>query len=65
MYKKSEYELYMEQINELGVNNLNLLDAQIFGNAEISNFFEGVGVISHISKSNSLGYEIVFYLLKV
>ena len=58
--KKSEYELYMEQINELGVNNLNLLDAQLFGNAEISNFFEGVGVISHISKSNSLGYEIVF-----
>ena len=41
----------MEQINELGVNSLNLLDAQLFGNAEISNFFEGVGVISHISKS--------------
>ena len=58
--KKSEYELYMEQINELGVNSLNLLDAQLFGNAENSNFFEYVGVISHISKSNSLGYEIVF-----
>ena len=57
--QKSEYELYMENI-KLGVNSLNLLDAQLFGNAEISNFFEGVGVISHISKSNSLGYEIVF-----
>ena len=27
---------------------------------KISNYFEGVGVISHISHSNPLGYDVVF-----
>ncbi len=57
---KSEYELYMQQIKEMEIENLNLLDSQLFGEGKISNYFEGIGVISHISYSNPLGYDIVF-----
>ena len=57
---KSEYELYMQQIMDMKIENLNLLDSQLFGEGKISNYFEGVGVISHISHSNPLGYDVVF-----
>ena len=58
--QNSEYSLYLNQLNEKEIENLNLIDSQIFGDASINQILDGQNLITYIKSDNPLNYKFVF-----
>ncbi len=58
--QNSEYSLYLNQLKEKEIENLNLIDSQIFGDASINQILDGQNLITYIKSDNPLNYKFVF-----
>ena len=50
--KLSEYELYLQQLSQKGIEDLNLIEAPNFGEASIDIVIEGQNIVSFIRVNN-------------
>ena len=57
---KSEYDFYLEQLQEKNLENKNLLSAQLFGNSSIELILDNLNTVTHIDEFSSLDYDILF-----
>ncbi len=58
--KLSEYELYLQQLSEKGIEDLNLIEAPNFGGASIDIVIEGQNIVSFIRVNNPLNFNYMF-----
>ncbi len=58
--KGTEYDLYLSQLSEKGLIELNLIDSPLFGDVTPIQKLDGMGVITYIQFENPLGYEFIF-----
>ena len=58
--KDTEYDLYLSQLSEKGLIELNLIDSPLFGDVTPIQKLDGMGVITYIQFENPLGYEFIF-----
>ena len=58
--KETELDLYMKQLKEKNIENLNLIDSPVFGNAKVTKLIEGQNLVSYIKQYNLFGYELFF-----
>ena len=58
--KKTELDLYLDQLEEKDLLDINLISASSFGSGSIEVLKEGLGVITHIEKDNNLGFSFIF-----
>ena len=56
----SEYELYLEQLSDEGIEDLNLIEAPNFGKASIDIVIEGQKIVSFIRVNNPLNFSYMF-----
>ena len=58
--KLSEYELYLQQLSDKGIEDLNLIEAPNFGEAGIDIVIEGQNIVSFIRVNNPLNFNYMF-----
>ena len=58
--KETELDLYMKQLKEKNIENLNLIDSPVFGNAKVTKLIEGQNLVSYIKQYNLFEYELFF-----
>ncbi|GIS01363.1 MAG: hypothetical protein CM15mP102_21830 [Flavobacteriales bacterium] len=58
--KLSEYELYLQQLSDKGIEDLNLIEAPNFGEASIDIVIEGQNIVSFIRVNNPLNFNYMF-----
>ena len=58
--KTSEYELYLVQLEEKNIENLNLIETPSFGEASVDSILEGSNVITFIRHENPLNFKFLF-----
>ena len=58
--KETELDLYLSQLEEKDLLDINLISASSFGSGSIEVLKEGLGVITHIEKDNNLGFSFIF-----
>lgn len=58
--KLSEYELYLQQLSDKGIEGLNLIEAPNFGEASIDIVIEGQNIVSFIRVNNPLNFNYMF-----
>ena len=58
--KETELDLYLSQLEEKDLLDINLISASNFGTGKLEVLKEGLGVITHIEKNNNLGYSFIF-----
>ena len=50
----------MKQLKEKNIENLNLIDSPVFGNAKVTKLIEGQNLVSYIKQYNLFEYELFF-----
>ncbi len=58
--KTSEYDLYLLQLEEKNIENLNLIETPSFGEASVTNIAEGSNIITYIRHENPLNFKFLF-----
>jgi len=58
--KTSEYELYLLQLEEKNIQNLNLIETPSFGEASVNSIVDGSNVITYIRYENPLNFKFLF-----
>ena len=58
--KETEYELYLKQLEEKNLKNINLIESPLFGDANIEIKQSGLGVITYIRIDNPLNFDLMF-----
>lgn len=58
--KTSEYDLYLLQLEEKNIENLNLIETPSFGEASVNNIVEGSNIITYIRNENPLNFKFLF-----
>jgi len=58
--KTSEYDLYLLQLEEKNIENLNLIETPSFGKASVNNIVEGSNIITYIRNENPLNFKFLF-----
>ena len=58
--KTSEYDLYLLQLEEKNIENLNLIETPSFGEASVNNIVEGSNIITYIRHENPLNFKFLF-----
>ena len=58
--KLSEYELYLQQLSDKGIEDLNLIEAPNFGEASIDIVIDGQNIFSFIRVNNPLNFNYMF-----
>jgi len=58
--KTSEYNLYLLQLEEKNIENLNLIETPSFGEASVNNIVEGSNIITYIRHENPLNFNFLF-----
>ena len=58
--KETEYDLYIQQLRDKDIEDLNLITKQIFGTATISNLIDGQRVVTYIKHENPMDYKFLF-----
>ena len=58
--KETEYDLYIQQLRDKDIEDLNLITKQIFGTATISNLIDGQKVVTYIKYENPMDYKFMF-----
>jgi len=58
--KTSEYDLYLLQLEEKNIENLNLIETPSFGEASVNNIVEGSNIITYIRHENPLNFNFLF-----
>jgi len=58
--KETELDLYLNQLEEKNLLDLNLISASNFGSGKLEVIKDGLGVITHIEKNNKLGFSFIF-----
>ncbi len=58
--KLSEYELYLQQLSDKGIEDLNLIEAPNFGESSIDIVIEGQNIVSFIRVNNPLNFDYMF-----
>lgn len=58
--KTSEYDLYLLQLEEKNIENLNLIETPSFGEARVNNIVEGSNIITYIRNENPLNFKFLF-----
>ena len=58
--KTSEYDLYLSQLKEKNIENLNLIETPSFGEASVNNIAEGSNIITYIRHENPLNFKFMF-----
>ena len=60
--KTSEYDLYLVQLEEKNIENLNLIETPSFGEASVNSIIEGSNIITFIRHENPLNFN--FFILR-
>tara|TARA_Y100000996_G_C22555717_1_gene655448 strand:- start:959 stop:2401 length:1443 start_codon:yes stop_codon:yes gene_type:complete len=58
--KTSEYDLYLLQLEEKNIQNLNLIETPSFGEASVNSIVEGSNIITYIRYDNPLNFRFLF-----
>ncbi len=58
--KETEYELYLQQLEEKNITNLNLITSPVFGTSNVNQLIENQELITYIKKENPLSYKFLF-----
>ena len=58
--KTSEYDLYLLQLEEKNIQNLNLIETPSFGEASVNSIVDGSNVITYIRYENPLNFKFLF-----
>ena len=58
--KETEYELYLQKLNEKNLTDLNLLISPVFGTSNVNQLIENQELITYIKSENPLNYKFLF-----
>ena len=58
--KATEYDLYIQQLEEKSIEKLNLINAPLFGNAEVKQLIDNQNLITYIKSQNPMNYRFMF-----
>ena len=58
--KATEYDLYIQQLEEKSIEKLNLINAPLFGNAEVKQLIDNQNLITYIKSQNPMNYKFMF-----
>lgn len=58
--KATEYDLYIQQLEEKSIEKLNLITAPLFGNAKVEQLIDNQNLITYIKSENPMNYRFMF-----
>lgn len=58
--KETEYELYLQKLNDKNLTDLNLLTSPVFGSSNVNQLIENQELITYIKSENPLNYKFLF-----
>ena len=58
--KATEYDLYIQQLEEKSIEKLNLITAPLFGNAKVDQLIDNQNLITYIKSENPMNYRFMF-----
>ena len=58
--KATEYDLYIQQLEEKSIEKLNLISSPLFGNAEVDQIINNQNLITYIKSQNPMSYQFMF-----
>ena len=58
--KKTEYELYLQQLKDKNLTDLNLITSPVFGTSNVKQLIENKELITYIKSENPINYKFLF-----